>query len=129
MAYLSFRKINMTLSELFLHHTKTFNIVDIANLEHDIKYLEAIADEDFFQLDKLKETLSQMTQFVQLFLDHNPLEYKDSTVRQAKFYSLGPQFLLKVLPKYRKFVIQGLPVVRKRECKEVCDFISEKLIN
>ena len=128
LAYLSYREINKAVSELFVHHVKTFNIVDIANLEQDLKYLDNIADEDFFHLDKLKETLSQITQFVQLFLDFNPLSYKDASLRQSKFYSLGPQFLVKVLPKYRKFIAQGLPVVRKRECKEVCDFISDQLI-
>lgn len=129
LAYLSFREINRMISEVFLHQVKTFNIVDISNLDNDLNSLIEIAEEDFFHLDKLKETLSQATQFIQLFLVYNPLDYMDPTKRQGKFYSLGPQFLMKVLPKYRKHVIQGLPVVRKRECKTVTDHIQEKMAN
>lgn len=129
LAYLSFREINKVISDVFLHQVKTFNIIDISGLDVDLNSLIEIAEEDFFHLDKLKETLSQITQFIQLFLVYNPLDYMDPAKRQAKFYSLGPQFLLKVLPKYRKIVVQGLPVVRKRECKAVTDYIQEKMVN
>lgn len=128
LAYRSFREVNRMLAEVFTQQVKTFNIVDIAIIDVELEYLCSIADDDFFQLDRLKETLSQMTQFVQLFLDFNPQAYLDTEKRQAKFYSLGPQFLLRVLPKYRKTVIQGLPVVRKRECKAATDYIQEKMV-
>lgn len=129
LAYRSYREINRMLAEVFTQQVKTFNIVDIANIDIELEYLCEIADEDFYQLDRLKETLSQMTQFVQLFMVFNPQDYMAPEKRQGKFYSLGPQFLVKVLPKYRKAVVQGLPVVRKRECKAVTDYIEEKMIS
>lgn len=128
LAYLSYREINKSLAEVMAQHVKTFNIVDVVNLDHDLKHLCSIADEEFFHLDKLKEALSQMTQLISLFLDFNPLAYEKPDMRQSKFYSLGPQFLLKVLPKYRKIVLGSLPVVRKRECKQVTDFISSQMM-
>ena len=127
LAYLSFREINKTLSDVLVHQVKNFNILDISILDIDLKYLSKIAEEQFFELDRLKEALSQMTQFTSMFLLSNPLDYLDPNKRNEKFYSLGSVFLLKVLPKYKKKVVDGLPVVRKRECKAVTDYIEKQM--
>ncbi len=55
LAYMSFREINKTLADIFLHQVKNFNIVDIANIDMELNYLTKIADEEFFHLDQLKE--------------------------------------------------------------------------
>jgi hypothetical protein len=126
LTYRTFREINKTLAEVFVHQFKTFTILELAALETELAYLAKIADEEFFALDKLKETLGQMMQLAQMFMTYHPLDYLDPTKRSEKFYSLGPQFLLKVLPKYRKKIVAGLPTVRKRDCTALIDQLSKQ---
>ena len=45
-----------------------------------------------------------------MFMVYNPLDYMDANKRSEKFYALGPNFLLRVLPKYKKKVVEGMPV-------------------
>ena len=128
LAYLSFKEINKTLMDVFLHKVKNFNIVDLSILDLELDYLCKIADEDFFHLDRLKDTLDPMKQFINMFLQYHPNDYADPKKRNEKFYSLGPVFLLKVLPKYKKKIVDGLPQVRRRECEALCKYIQETLV-
>lgn len=51
LAYMTFREVNRTLSDLLLTKVKEFNIVDLSILYTELKYLSKMADEDFFELD------------------------------------------------------------------------------
>ena len=127
LAYLTYREINKALAELFAHKAKNFNIVDVQIVDVELDYLCRLADEEFFHLDKLKDTLNPMVQFAHLFMLHHPNEYMDASKRAEKFYSLGPGFLLKVLPKYKKKLVDGLPQVRRRECEALCKYITDNM--
>lgn len=124
LAYLSYREINKTLTDVFLHQAKHFNIVDLANLKPELEHLIAVGEQDFFELDRLVDGLLPMMQFLNMFLVRHPRDYMEEPLRREHFYRLGADFLIKTLPNYNKKVVDGLPVVRKRECKAVVDALK-----
>ena len=124
LAFHSFREINKTLTDVFLHQAKHFNILDLANLKPELEFLIAVGEQDFFELDRLVEGLLPMMQFLNMFLVRHPKDYLDEALKREHFFRLGPDFLIKTIPNYNKKVVDGLPVVRKRECKAVVDALK-----
>eukprot|EP01016_Furgasonia_blochmanni_P017142 TRINITY_DN2002_c0_g1_i6.p1 TRINITY_DN2002_c0_g1~~TRINITY_DN2002_c0_g1_i6.p1 ORF type:complete len:325 (-),score=68.23 TRINITY_DN2002_c0_g1_i6:139-1113(-) len=127
LAYLTFKHINNLIFDVLLQKVKNFNIAALYNLELDLIYMFNCAGNFFKEYENLMDCLRELRQFLDMFLIGHPNEYVDLKIRGQKYYHLDPRKMIPILDKYKKTVINKLPVVRRREVDAVLKKLKQEV--